>query len=146
MCLRETDDYRAFLKKKAEIEAKIETKAHEEVDAFLSKERSNSGDYLLAAHDAGKLAKDTPLDTFAGERKIQPSILRRWMKRLDSTAATNDPVFGAWLVFSALPEKEFAARAQDVAAQFSTSTNGGSLVNPLVARALADGAPNSLKG
>ena len=143
--LRETDDYRAFLAKKAGIEAKIEAKAREEVDAFLAKERGNSGDYLIAAHDAPLRRKDASLETFAGERKIQPAILGRWINLLDDPATTNDAVLGAWIAFTKLSATNFATQAAELMARQFKGSNIATNINPLVLAAFTNAPPTSLK-
>ncbi len=88
--------YREFLRKRAEIEAKVEAKKHELVDTFLADQRKKTGDYLLGAHDAAKLPPGEKLDLFAGARKLNPEILKRWQKYLADHAAAPGPVLAPW--------------------------------------------------
>ena len=74
--------YREFLRKRAELAATIETTKHELVGTFLADQRKKTGDYLLAAHDAAKLGPDEKFDLFAGTRKLNPEVLKRWQKYL----------------------------------------------------------------
>ena len=93
--------YREFLRKRAEIAATIETTKHALVETFLSDQRKKTGDYLLAAHDAAKLAPDEKFDLFAGTRKLNPEVLRRWQKYLAAQADAPGPILAPW--FAALP-------------------------------------------
>ncbi len=91
--------YREFLRKRADLEAKIEAKKHELVDTFLADQRKKTGDYLLGAHDAAKLPPDEKFDLFAGTRKLNPEILKRWQKHLSDHAAVPGPVLAPWFAF-----------------------------------------------
>ena len=88
--------YREFLRKRAEIETKIEITKHELVDTFLADQRKKTGDYLLGAHDAAKLAPGEKFDLFAGTRKLNPEILKRWQKYLADHAANPGSIFAPW--------------------------------------------------
>lgn len=127
--------YQEFLKKKAAAEAKVQERARSEVAKFLSGLRTKTGDYLLGAHDAARLGKDEKFDLFAGARKINPEVLKRWQAWLESRAksAAADPVLAPWLALAALPEAEFAARAPAVVA----SWNGDATFNPTLVAAFA---------
>ena len=105
--------YQEFLRKRSEIEAKIEAKRHELVDTFLADQRKKTGDYLLGAHDAEKLPAGEKFDLFAGTRKLDPGILKRWRKLLADRTAGPGPVLAPWFAFVAFPEAEFAAKAKD---------------------------------
>src|SRR5213075_821464 len=63
--LVESADYEQFLKKKADLEAKIKAREAEEVKKFLVTAREKTGDYLLAAHEAEHRPKEEKLDLFA---------------------------------------------------------------------------------
>ena len=56
---------------------------------FREELRQNVGDYMMGAKDAATLPETTKFDTFAGERKLNPAILRRWMKELDARSKTS---------------------------------------------------------
>ena len=89
--------YREFLRKRAELEATIETKKHELVATFLADQRKKTGDYLLGAHDAAQLPTTEKFDLFAGTRKLNPEILKRWQKYLADHAlaiAPSEPTGG----------------------------------------------------
>jgi hypothetical protein len=143
--VRDQAAYDDYLRKKSEIEAKMEAVIQKEVDKFLAEQRAKSGDYLLAARDAKRLPKETKVETFAGERKVTLEILRRWMAFLDERAQGQDPVLGPWFAFAALPEKDFAASARDFVASLSANANADKRVNVRVIQAFTNATPGSLK-
>ncbi len=165
--------YKEFLAKKQAAEAKVKDREREEVEGFLTAQRAKVGDYLLGAHDAAKLPKTEKFDLFAGARKLNPDILRRWQPWLDERAKQTEPhpVLGPWFALAALPEAEFAEKAKALVASWappqpaapSTTPDGpaaastapsGSLAewkapasayNPVVVTALREKPPASLK-
>jgi hypothetical protein len=134
--LVESPEYRRFLEKTAEAEAKVKERARAEVEKFLGEVRAKTGDYLLGVHDLAKLgdAEKTKLDLFAGPRKLNVTFLKRWQDHLATEAAKNDPVLAPWFALAALPEAEFAARANDALAI-------GANFDPRVAAALTSAEP-----
>ncbi len=127
--------YREFLKKKAAAEAKVQERARSEVAKFLSGLRTKTGDYLLGAHDAARLGKNEKFDLFAGARKLNPEVLRRWQASLaaGAKAAATDPVLAPWLALAALPEGEFATRGPALVATWA----GEPAINPALVAAFA---------
>ncbi len=143
--IRTGPEYDDFLKKRAEVEAKVQAKADETIAEFLSKERRKLGDYLLGAHEAKRAGAALKLDTFAGERKIAGPILDRWMRYFDDPASKNEPVVAPWFAFAALGEKDFAPRAKELAAKLAANADPAKPVNPALAKAFEKAAPASLK-
>jgi hypothetical protein len=137
--LRDSPDYQDYLKEKAKIESEIPEYKNKEVAKFRDELRQNVGDYMLGAKDAAMLPETIKFDTFAGERKLNPTILRRWMKDLDERRKTPDPIFTPWFELAAL--KEHSKEAKPLLAKFSAHPD---LANPVVAKALSQ-ATNSLK-
>lgn len=108
--------YREFLRKRAELAATVETTKHGLVDTFLADQRKKTGDYLLAAHDAAKLSPSEKFDLFAGTRKLNPEILKRWQKYLADQASSPGPILAPWFA---------AARSAEL-----QSTLSGTLTTP----------------
>jgi len=143
-----TPEYQAFLDKTAEIQAKVDARAAQEVDTFLAGIRVKTGDYLLAAHDAAKLPETEKFEVFAGARKVNADVLKRWQVYLKERAVTHDPVLAPWFALAALPEEGFAQNARELIAQWSTASDPARPVNAAVVAAfVADEAapPASLK-
>ncbi|QDT53731.1 Planctomycete cytochrome C [Caulifigura coniformis] len=70
-------------------------------------------DYLVAQTEMEKY-HDENFDIIIEKGDLVPLIVRRWETYLSQPARAQDPVFGAWTRFAALPAAEFAARAPDV--------------------------------
>jgi hypothetical protein len=142
--LVDSPDYQEFLKKRAKIEERIERRKEELVADFLNKDREKTGDYLLAARDAATLGKDDKFDVFAGERKVDPTVLKRWQPFLDERAKQHDPVLAPWFAFAALPADGFAEKGKELSARFAANADRDKPLNPLIARAFIN-APASIQ-
>jgi mono/diheme cytochrome c family protein len=140
--LKESADYQDYLKQKAKIEAESEEYKVKEIAQFIAELRQHVGDYLFAAHEAARLEDQSKFDTFAGERKVNPTVLRRWMTDLVTRAKKPDPIFQPWFDLAKLPEADFATNAKPLAVTWATSP---STINPAIAKALTGDALNSLK-
>jgi hypothetical protein len=140
--LKDSADYQDYLKQKAKIEAESEQFKVNEIAQFISELRQHVGDYLLAAHEAARLEDQSKFDTFAGERKVNPTVLRRWMSDLNSRAKKADPIFQPWFELAKLPESDFATNAKPIAANWPTEQPA---VNLVVAKTLTGDTLNSLK-
>src|SRR6185436_8968908 len=113
-----------------------------EIAKFIGELRQNVGDYLLGAHDAKPGEEKAKFDLFAVERKLIPAVLRRWITDLEARSKKSDPIYTPWFELSKLAEPGFATNARPLLAKFSADS---ALVNPAVAKAIADRAPESLK-
>ncbi len=140
--LQESPDYYDYLKQKSKIEAEIVEAKGKEVAKFIGDLRQNVGDYLLGARDAARLTDESKFDTFAGERKLNTAILRRWMKDLVTRAQKWDPIFSPWFELAKLPDADFAANAKPLLAKFATDSAN---VNQVVVKALNAQVTNSIK-
>ncbi|HEY6167787.1 MAG TPA: PSD1 and planctomycete cytochrome C domain-containing protein [Verrucomicrobiae bacterium] len=137
--------YDDFLKQRAQLEADVEKFLAGEVAKFVNKLRGQVGDYLLGAQESAKVSGKKSLDTFAGERKLVTSVLSGWTKLLEARRKQHDPVFAPWFAFAALSEKEFPAKAKELAAKFAANSDPAKPINGVVAKALAAAPPTSLK-
>jgi len=137
--LRDSPDYQDYLKQKAKIESEIPEYKNKEVAKFRDELRQNVGDYMLGARDAAMLPENAKFDTFAGERKLNPAVLRRWMKDLEARRKKPDPIFTPWFELAAL--KDYSKDAKPLLAKFQAQPD---LANPVAAKALSQ-ATNSLK-
>src|SRR5262249_26240154 len=61
------------------------------------------------------------------------SMITRWLAYLERTTRSPHPVWAPWHAFAELSEKDFAARAADLAKRFAGS-EGEQRINPLVAK------------
>ena len=140
--LRDSPDYQDYLKQKAKIEVEMEEFKDKEIARFIGELRQNVGDYLLGAREAKSVDDPAKFETFAVERKLIPGVLRRWITDLDARSQKPDPIFTPWFELAKLPDSDFATNAKPLLARFSADS---ALVNPGVAKALAERAPDSLK-
>jgi hypothetical protein len=129
----DSPDHQAYLKEKAKIENEITDFKSGEITKFLTELREHVGDYLLAARDAAKLG-DEKFETFAGERKVNATVLRRWMAVLESPKTKAAPVLTPWFKLSQLDEAEFSRNAKDAIANLGSEADHA---NRLVVAALA---------
>ena len=139
--ITDSPEYQAYLKEKTKIETEITDFKAGEVAKFLTELREHVGDYLLAARDAAKLG-DEKFEAFAGERKVNATVLRRWIADLESREKKQDAVFAPWFELSKLSETDFSKGAKDTIAKFSSGSNQA---NRFVATALAGETNLTLK-
>jgi hypothetical protein len=137
----DSPEYQDFLKQKAKIESEIPPFRDQEVAKFISELRQHVGDYLLGAHEASALSNSAKFDLFAGERKLNPTILRRWMKDLETRSQKPDPVFAPWFALSSLGPVDFGTNASSSLALFA---NDALPANPVVVHALTEAHVESL--
>src|SRR5207302_7680882 len=131
--LKDSKEYQDYLNEKAKIEREIEEFKTKEIEKFVAGQRQKVGDYLLGAHDATLNTNISDFDLWAGERKLNPAILRRCMKDLEMRGKNPDPIYGPWFALANLPEGEFAAKARQLIAGFKEDRK---LANPVLAKAL----------
>ena len=124
--------YQQFLARQLVVNGKIKDQEQAEVKKFLAGVREKTGDYLLGAHAAATLAATEKLDLFAGTRKLNVEVLKRWQPFLLAQAAQPDPVLAPWFAFRALPEATFADSAAALLGQWRTDAAG---LNSVVAAA-----------
>ncbi|HWF19423.1 MAG TPA: DUF1553 domain-containing protein, partial [Verrucomicrobiae bacterium] len=107
--------------------------------------RARAGDYLFAAYEAQQLTDKKDFDGIAAKYKLDGEVIRRWMKGLDNWSKESNAIFTPWFAFAKLPEKDFAAKAKDLTAKWSTQSTATVSINPLVAKAFTNEPPASMK-
>lgn len=141
--LVESEAYREFLRKSAEVQKKIEAREAEEVDKFLAEARRETGSYLLAVHEAPKRKPDEKLDVFAGARKLNVEVLKRWQSFLEKEEVKRSSVLAPWFALAKAAEEakgtdgtggEFTGRAAEL---LETWNANGAGVNARLVEALA---------
>jgi hypothetical protein len=140
--LRDSAQYQDYLKQKEKIQSEIEPFKEKEIEKFLAELRQHVGDYLLGAHDALRLDGSSKFETFAGERKLNPEVLRRWMKELPQLETNAGPVFTPWIELAKLPDQDFSTNASVLISRFAA---GSTNLNPVLLQALAEHSPESLR-
>ncbi|NOS71006.1 MAG: DUF1549 domain-containing protein [Verrucomicrobia bacterium] len=139
--LRDSPQYADYLKEKEKIKNEIVEFEKKEIAKFKNDLRQNIGDYLLAARDVVKLEDQAKFDTFAGEHKANPAVLRRWMAELEKRRTNADSIFAPWFHLAALSDSEIST---NFSSRLAVITNDSSRANPFVAKALAEQVTNSL--
>ncbi|MGH7935407.1 MAG: DUF1549 domain-containing protein, partial [Chthoniobacterales bacterium] len=139
--LTNSPDYEDYLRQKGKIVKEIDEFNDKEVAHFLSELRGHVGDYLLGARDAQRLEDESKFDTFAGERKLNPEVLRRWMNELKSRESQPGPVFLAWVKLAKLQESGFSTNALALVAELAKAQ----VANPRILKALQDHPLKSLR-
>jgi mono/diheme cytochrome c family protein len=136
--LRDSPDYQDYLKQKERIQAEIAQFKQKEIDKFINGLRQHVGDYLLGAYEVRGLNEQAKFDTFAGEHKLNPVVLRRWITDLDARAKSEDSIFGPWVELTKL--KDFSTDAKSLLAKLAADSG----FNPIIIRRI-NSATNSLK-
>ena len=142
--LDDSPAYRDFLRKRAEGEERIRERERSEVARFIEGLRLKTGDYLLGAHDAARLPAGGKLELFAGTRKLNLEVLRRWQTFLATEAARSHPALGPWWSLTAVSGENFAAAAAERIASWSTTPPAGWDPALLAALTGPDFTPSSL--
>ncbi len=137
-------EYPEYLAERANRENELKKFRQEKESEVRAKLHSQVGDYLLLAHEAGKLADKSKQEALARERKLDPGVAQRWMNSLEAWGKDHHSIFAPWFAFSQLPEKEFEFKAKELCAQFSGMNIGTNELNPEVVTAFAK-PPVSLK-
>jgi len=140
--LMDSPQYQDYLKEVAKIQKEIGEFEEKEIEKFRADLRKNVGDYLIAANEAAKLEDRSKFDDLAGNRKVLPVILRRWMADLNERQKQTDPVFGPWFECARLGETNFSTELKPLLDRLASDAPGANLV---VAKALVEKKPESLK-
>jgi len=137
--LRDSPDYEDYLKQKEKIQDEIAEFKRKEVAKFIEALRQHIGDYLLGAYEVAQLNEPAKFDTFAGEHKLNPAVLRRWMAELEASAKRHDPIFEPWLELEKL--KDFPSGVGPLLAKLASEPS----LNPVVLKQLRGSGTNSLR-
>ncbi len=136
---KRTPEFLDFEKKLAALEEDYEAIRPNLIEDALNEIRAQTGEYLLAAHEAGK-TKD-----LAKARKV---YTKRKLNLAAATAITaglkkvkeDHPVLGPWVRYSRLTDEELGKQAN----QITNQTRRDESVNPVIREALAEGHPTSM--
>ncbi len=146
--------YKDYLAEVAKIDQEVVRYGHAEAARVVAGMIEKAGDYMLEAHallhplEPVAAGKKVDLTAYYGIRARLKKGLRLelaypWavqMKAMED-AKKNDPVFGPWLRFAALPEDKFSEQAADLVKEIASSPE----VNPTMAKAITATDPKSLK-
>jgi hypothetical protein len=139
----QTEAYHAFEKEMQSRERKLADFLNGKFAELVRGASTRMAEYLLAAN---KLSHQPDIEDFmliADGGDLNPKMLHRWRVYLERTRKKYHPVWAPWHTLAALPEKEFAARATELIAQWQ-QPNAEMPINALVARVLAEKPPRTL--
>jgi hypothetical protein len=140
-------EYKDYLNAMAGIEKDVDVYKHTQAAKLVSGLMENAGGYLLMAQKSitstDERMKGVSFGLMARKQGLESEVAVVCMRRIKDFAKdkTNDPVFGPWLRFTALPADQFAEKGPALAAELANSPD----VNPVIAQALAAKAPKSLE-
>ncbi|MEQ1850985.1 MAG: DUF1553 domain-containing protein, partial [Chthoniobacteraceae bacterium] len=139
--------YKDFQAEVAKVDKELDEYRDMEAARLLSGMLEKSGEYLLAAQEAGK-TKDSRKkgDNFrlaARDRGLKAELAAIWFDRMRNAERSkkDDPVLGPWVRLAEIPEEKFAENAPAAVKDIATST----VVSPAIAKAFAAKSPASLK-
>jgi mono/diheme cytochrome c family protein len=137
--------YKEYLEEVVKVEQEVEEYHRREATRFAAGMLDNAAGYMMAVYDSlnGKDAKNN-FRLFARNRNLDSELAEIWLETMKSLAKRpNDPVFGPWIRFAKLPEKEFAAKAPALVQEIAKARENE--VHPLIAQAFAGKSPKSIK-
>ncbi len=140
--IQDSPQYADYLKEVAKINKEIGEFEEKEIEKFRDDLRKDVGDYLIAANEASKLEDQSKFDDLAGNQKVLPVILRRWMADLTERQKQSDPILGPWFECAKLKGTNFAIEVKPLLDRLASGSPG---VNPVVAKAIVDKKPESLR-
>jgi hypothetical protein len=141
---QQTEAYLAFQRDLKAREQKLAEYLQTMQAELTARFRARTADYLLAVRDAHLLPGEEHDEEIAAD-DMPTAMVRRWQKFLDETKKTHHPVLSPWLAFAALPQKEFAAKAPELAQKIAANADAQKRINPHLAQAFAGAPPVSLR-
>jgi mono/diheme cytochrome c family protein len=138
--------YQEYTTKLEELEADLDRHLHKLLAEALQETREKAADYLLAAHDARDITETEPFRTLARDRGLRWQLVdrfRSWLKARAESGA-QDPVFGPWFAFAALPPDGFDVRADEITLITATNTLADRRVNAIIAKSFEGETPRSM--
>ena len=91
--------YRSRLERIQKEYQEYRVRRNSEMVAFF---KTQTADYLLAAHDAETLT-NTGIEDLVRDRQLNQHVLQRWRKYLRESKASGEPVFRLWHAAAAIP-------------------------------------------
>src|SRR5262249_29069989 len=114
-----TPEYVCFEDEMKEREQKLEEFRRGKFEALIASSKSRMAEYLMKAHAMRGQPATEDFMLIADGNDLNPSMVTRWRVYLERTGKRHDPVFAPWHAFAALPDKEFAVKAKELAASLT---------------------------
>jgi mono/diheme cytochrome c family protein len=139
-----TPAYEAFQKELASREKKLDDFINSQYEQMIKGAKERVAEYWLAVHAQSQHPTQDEFMLISDGPDINPTMLKRWRAQLDHARRQHDPVLAPWIAFAALPEKEFAAKAKELALGWFFKPEVAKPINPIVLHALAGKPPATL--
>lgn len=136
-----TEVYLKFDKELKAREKKLQDFIDGRMNDLIKSARTRAADYLLAAHALRGQAGSEEFMLIADGKDLNPTMSQRWKAFVERYRQTKNPVFVPWSLYSDLPKKDFAAKSPGLTASLTARKD----VNPLIARALTEKPPATMK-
>src|SRR5206468_3150057 len=131
---KDTPVYRDFQRQLAAKEAAREN-FRQQIERELGNEwRGKIAEYLMALQEYKKVTNGLPRNAFLQRRGLQPQLANAWNDYLKNHAGRPHPIWTPWFAFAAVPDKEFPAKARELAARFYANADKTRPLNPHVAK------------
>jgi hypothetical protein len=130
-----TPMFRSFQKELVKRERALSDFLRGKFDALRLSARTRVGEYLLAAHARRGQPKADDFMLLADPNDINPTMTIRWQAYLERAGKGHHRVFAPWHAFASLPEKDFAAGAEEVMPRLLADRDRP--INPLLVKELS---------
>ncbi len=141
----ETEESRKFLAEMRAREKKLSDFATTTVENIERTARERVADYLMAVHARRHQPSSENFMLLADKGDLNPTVITRWRKYLESAAVRYDPIWSIWHDYASLKDEEFAEKAPEVAVQWSVSGGAAAkTVHPLIRSAFNGPPPTSM--
>ncbi len=134
-----TAEYEKFEKELKGREQKLAQFVRAKHDEVVAAAKKRAAEYLQAVLAMRDQPDTEEFMLIADGSDLNPTMLTRWRAYVRRTQRANSPVFAAWHVFAALPEKDFAARAKVAVKQLASGP-----VNARVLQAFTEKPPANM--
>jgi hypothetical protein len=140
-----TPAYESFRKELEKREKALADFVRGKYEKVIESAKTRVADYLLAARELRDQPRTDDFMLITDGNDLNPAMLARWQAYLIQSRKKHDPVLAPWHLFAALPDNDFAEKSRELCNRFSTGIVSGGAINPLIAKALAEKPPHSLK-
>jgi hypothetical protein len=138
----DTDTYREFQKQLDVKQKTLEDFIQGAMTRLREDGRTRIAEYLVAAYNQRNNPATDNFMLLTDKGAINPRMIRRWLGYLKREAQTPNPVWTVWQRYSLIPDDQFKEQATLVFRELSEP--GATRVNPHVARACLQAAPESI--
>ncbi|MEW6305569.1 MAG: PSD1 and planctomycete cytochrome C domain-containing protein [Verrucomicrobiota bacterium] len=114
-------EYQDYLKKRAELDQRLDNFIYNESSKFLSEFRKNAANYIYLVYASSDRSPEKMSNqertAFIKQHKLDREVVAR-MNRLNNVRA-NDPIMGPYAMFSQLKPNEFVSKSREIVARIT---------------------------